>query len=465
MDNAMPSRASMFNANRDNVSTSRNDLNVAQKGDNDKFKESLPTTQNADNAGKTPDEQIMSEPIEEKSDEINVIKDYDWTYSKNKIRRLDDIPYIRVKEFKMIGNTYVSSLMTSTLLFPDIVESNTGQNSFFQKIATSFKDNSFGKFMGDSSAKVANSINKAAQKTGQWVTDQMKSIDQTAYEWGDQDLINNYAFLYLRKPTGFRYRFPYFENNFVSITNDFSDTYTGNDKSPIQEVLRRVGETADAIMQYGNVASVTEPGMYVQRPQFYNFKDTGATFTTEFFLFNTITPNAYVKNLELITRLVIQNTPHRHNRLLVDPPCLYELIVPGRVFYPYAFISELNVKHVGTKRVLKNQEGQNVTVPDAYQVELKFKSLTMEVNNFISYEMGTAGIDIGQRFGVGELFNKGNPPDLTELESATKNQSQEDKYGEKQTQTTNSSNKPNTEPPKNVSTVSRQVYSPNSLVI
>ena len=60
MDNAMPSRASMFNANRDNVSTSRNDLNVAQKGDNDKFKQSLPTTQNADNAGKTPDEQIKA---------------------------------------------------------------------------------------------------------------------------------------------------------------------------------------------------------------------------------------------------------------------------------------------------------------------------------------------------------------------------------------------------------------------
>jgi hypothetical protein len=154
----------MFNANRDNVSTSRNDLNVAQKGDNYKFKQSLPTTQNADNAGKTPDEQIKAEPIQEKSDEINVIKDYDWTYSKNKIRKLDDIPYIKVKEFKMIGNTYVSSLMTSTLLFPDIVESNAGQNSFFQKLATSFKDNSFGKFMGDSSAKVANSINKAAQK-------------------------------------------------------------------------------------------------------------------------------------------------------------------------------------------------------------------------------------------------------------------------------------------------------------
>jgi hypothetical protein len=261
-------------------------------------------------------------------------------------------------------------------------------------------------------------VNKVAQKTGEWVTEQMKSVDQTAYSWGDQDLINNYAFLYLRQPTGYKYRFPYFENNFVSITNDFSDTYSGNDKSPLQEVLRRVGEVAEGAMQWGNVASVTEPGMYVQRPQFYNFKDTGATFTSEFLLFNTITPNAYIKNLELITRLVIQNTPHRHNRLLVDPPCLYEIIVPGRVFYPYAFISELNVKHLGTKRILKNQQNQNVSVPDAYQVEIKFKSLTMEVNNFIAYEMGTAGIKIGQRTGVGELFNKGNTPDTTEMDKA-----------------------------------------------
>jgi hypothetical protein len=182
-------------------------------------------------------------------------------------------------------------------------------------------------------------------------------------------------------------------------------------------VLSRANEVATAAGQYANVASVTEPSMFVQRPQFYNFEDKGSTFTVEFYLFNTITPNAYQKNLELITKLLIQNTPHRHNRLLVDPPCIYELTVPGRVFYPYACIQEFSVKHVGTKRILKNKQGKDVTVPDAYQVEIKFKSLTMEVNNFIVPQMGSSGIDVSKRFGVGSFF-KGTPPDTTEIAKA-----------------------------------------------
>jgi hypothetical protein len=85
---------------------------------------------------------------------------------------------------------------------------------------------------------------------------------------------------------------------------------------------------------------------------------------------------------------------------LVDPPCIYELTVPGRIFYPYACIDEFTVKHVGTKRILKNKQGKDVSVPDAYQIEIKFKSLTMEVNNFIVPQMGSSGIDVSKRYGA-----------------------------------------------------------------
>ena len=381
------------------------------------FTSRLPTTQNVDQSRNFPDSNIKTEPKKEPSKDINIIKDYDWTYSKNKNRKLDEIPYIKIKEFKMMGNTYISSLMTTALLFPDIVESNVGQNSFFEKIGSSFKNNSFGKFMGDSVSKVSTAISNTAQKTSNWVAEQMKAIDDTAGSWKNDDLIKNYSYLYLRKFTGTTYILPYFSNDFVSIRNDFNDTYSGNDKSPIQEVLSRANEVANEFAQYGNVASVTEPGMFVQRPKFYNFRDEGAVFSTEFYLFNTITPDSYLKNLEVITRLIIQNTPHRHNRLLVDPPCIYELTIPGRIFYPYAWIDELTVKHVGTKRILKNNKGKDVSVPDAYHVEIKFKSLTMEVNNFITPEMGTFGINVSQKYGVGSFF-KGTPPDTTEVSRA-----------------------------------------------
>jgi hypothetical protein len=449
----MPSRQSlMMGQNQNNVPEGRNDANVLEKQSNNSYKPEIPVTQNVDSGQNAPSSAIAAEPKKEPSVEINVIKDYDWTYSKNKIRKLNEIPYIKVKEFKLIGNTYISSLMTTALLFPDIVDSNVGQNSFFEKLNSSFKNNSFGKFMGDSVSKVTTAINNTAQKTANWVTEQMKAIDDTANSWSDEQLIKNYSYLYLRRATGTTYRFPYFSNDYVSINNQFSDTYSGNDssKSPIQEVLSRANEVAVGAMQYGNVASVTEPGMFVQRPQFYNFEDKGASFTAEFFLFNTITENAYQKNLDLITKLLIQNTPHRHNRLLVDPPCIYELTVPGRVFYPYACIEEFVVKHVGTKRILKNQQGKEVAVPDAYQVEIKFKSLTMEVNNFIIPQMGSSGINVSKRFGVGSFF-KGTPPDTTEVAKAEAQEKAKTEAGQTQQKQQNDSGNNNTITPREAS--------------
>jgi hypothetical protein len=157
-----------------------------------------------------------------------------------------------------------------------------------------------------------------------------------------------------------------------------------------------------------NLASITEPGMYIQRPKFYNFKDDGYTLAVNFYLFNTITENAYLKNIELVTKLLIQNTPHRHNRILVDPPCIYELTVPGRGFFPYTYISKLDVEHVGTKRVLESSlsNSKKVIVPDAFKVSLEFKSLIMDVNNLFIPEMGSGGIDVNKRFGINELIKE-----------------------------------------------------------
>lgn len=420
MNNSSPSRASeMMNQNTENVPVGRDDSNLLEEKNYNEYTDSTSTTQSVDAKQNNPNVDVATKPNIERSSEINVVRDYDWTYSTNKSRKINEIPYILVKEFKIIGNTYISSLMTTALLYPDIVDSNVGQNSFFQKIASSFSNNSFAKFMGESTSKVTDAVKSTAQKTTNWVKEQMQAIDKTANDWEEEDLIKNYSYLYLRKPTGTSYRFPYFDNDYISIRNNFDDTYSGSekDKSPLQDVLNIVNEKATAAGQYANVASVTEPGMYIQRPKFYNFRDDGTIFSIEFHLFNTITENAYEKNLDLITRLLVQNTPHRHNRLLVDPPCIYEITVPGRVFYPYACMEELTIKHVGTKRILKNSKGKDVPIPDAYQVSIKFKSLTMEVNNFIVPQMGSAGIDISKRYGAGELF-KGTPPDLTQMATA-----------------------------------------------
>jgi hypothetical protein len=389
---------------------------INENNSSEVYKPEQSTSQSVNSTETTKEEAAAKNlPVESFPEEINIIRDYDWTASNNKIKKHQEIPYVKVKEFKMIGNSYISSLMTSALLYPDVVDANLGTDSvagtMMQSIKNSFSDNKFAEFMnsvGNKTADVTNKIKEGTDKIIKGGRNVLSEIDKTAQSWEDKDLIQKYEFLFLRKPTNRKYIFPYFDNDYISVSNVFTDTYEA--QSPWQQALSNVTDILNKTAQMVNFASITEPGMFIQRPKFYNFKDEGLSINVNFLLFNTLSEDAYIDNLNVITKLVIQNTPHRHNRLLVDPPCLYELTVPGRGFFPYTYIKSLEVKHLGTKRIIPNERGKNLIVPDAFEVKIVFESLTMDVNNFFVPEMGDAGIDVTQKFGLGptvikNLFN------------------------------------------------------------
>lgn len=380
--------------------------------DQSSYQPALATNQNVSNAGsrsevemdKTPQEKVVNSTID-------VIRDYDWTYSRNKISRADEVPYVEIKEFKIAGNSYITSLMTSALLFPDVAKANVEalggnyqelSNSFFNAIAN-FKDNTFAKFISQNKQDIISKVANNAKDIGSKFADQVKGIDNSAAAWNIQDLKDNYEYLYIRQPTGRTYRFPHFDNNFINIGNSFDDTYQG-ETTPWQKSLENLSNTVSMAANLTNFASVLEPGMYIQRPKFYNFGNSEYTTAVDFYLFNTLNPNSYIKNLELITKLVIENSPHRFSRILVDPPCIYELTIPGRGFYPYAHISSLQVQHEGTKRILTNANGKKAIIPDAFKVHIEFKSLTTEVNNFFIPQMGDTGINVSKRYGVAKIL-------------------------------------------------------------
>jgi len=383
--------------------------------DDGKYAVSMPSRQSVVNKSNKSAEKTKPSIKPRKENRIDIVKDYDWTYSRNKIAKINEIPYVEVREFKMAGNSYMSSLMTSALLFPDIVASTVDKSSaagaFTNTLKESFADNKFAEFMkniGNKTSNVLNKLEEGAKKASNFVAEQMKAADKTADSWTSDDLRDKYAYLYIRKETGTVYKFPYFNNSFFNFGNSFEETYNSGNKI-LDKIAGGMGEVTENIQDVASMGiALTEPGMYVQRPKFYDFKGSGISVDIEFYLYNTLTMDSYKKNLEFLTKLIIQNTPHRHNRILVDPPCIYELTVPGRGFYPYAYIENLSIDHAGTKRILKNSNGKDAVIPDAYQVKIKFTSLVSEVNNFIIPEMGSAGIDVSKRYGVGELINEAN---------------------------------------------------------
>lgn len=361
------------------------------------------------------DKEVIPVTKTKKIEDINVITDYDWTYSVNKTKR-ETVPRVEIKEFKLAANTYISSLISSTLLFPDILSSSTENvkelsNLLIQSI-TPTGDNQFSKFFNNLGNKTeqfvsgtSDLVNSGVEKISNFVSNQFSKLDNTSSSW-NEDIKNNYSYLYLRVSTGRAYTFPYFGQEYYSIGNSFDDSY--DPQTHGEKILKNLSETAEQLNKLSSLFTATEPGMYVQRPKFYKFADDGNSITVNFILFNTITPNAYIKNLDLITKLIIQNTPHRFNRLLVDPPSIYEVRVPGKCFYPYAYISELSVDHIGVKRMISNK-----IIPDAYSVKIVLKSLTSEVNNFLVPEMGDAGIDVTKRYRILQPNQiKSVPPEL-----------------------------------------------------
>jgi hypothetical protein len=319
-------------------------------------------------------------------DVINIIKDYDWTYSRN--IDIDSVPKIEVKEFKIAGNSYISSLITSALLFPDIGSTTVGQatKDLLGSITDSFKDNKLKDFLSSDVTNIVKNITNNTTDFVSNVANKIKAIDGTASSWPkttDQNnkkvpvLENNYAYLYLRSKTGRTYTFPYFEDDYISIKNEFNDTYSKDYKGLLDlNFFKKASDIIDKAIEF---STITEPGTYIQRPKFYNFNNNGTEIKFSFYLFNTLKSNEYSNNLTLISRLVKANMPKRINRILVDPPCIYELKIPGKGFYPYTYVSLLDVEYVGTKRMV-----DSMIVPDAYKITIQFTSLTMDESNLIN---------------------------------------------------------------------------------
>lgn len=321
---------------------------------------------------------------------FDIISDFDWTTS-NIAPMYDEIPYILMQEFKIGANSQMASLITNAMLIPDVLTSSTRSlekagSSLVGKAKQYTNDNAFSKFMDamqKTSGGISDKLTKSLEKGGNALQNMFSGLDKTTDKWADQSLAQIYKFLYIRKETNRWYKFPFFQNKGFSVSNSFEDSMTSPSEGIAEALFKGYGEAIQNIAKVANVTALTEPGSYIQRPQFYNFSNESASFSITFHLYNTINENAFVRNNVFLQTLIVQNTPHRHNRLLVDPPCIYEVTVPGKGFYPFCYISNLTVNYKGVQRILGADSGKQIIVPDAFEVTIDLKSLTKDVNNFM----------------------------------------------------------------------------------
>ena len=317
---------------------------------------------------------------------INIINDYDWTYSENKKRYEDlnqeGIPRIELMEMRIKASTMLSKLRSLISSGGDITSALTGSaKDIVNAVATAIALPGAGEVINNTVGKVGDQVEKVAREieklVGKYGTGYIPNGNPQS------KFLKPYSQLYLTEPTNIKYTLPYFDNEFLSVSNDFSDyaSKTGISDNPnmIEKLIQGGTNLIDNVAGSAlSLAQVAQPGVYVERPKFYNFDSLAESITIKFPLLNTLNVGAYKRNLEFINRLVLMNKPHRINKVLVDPPAIYSVNQTGVAYYPYAYISRLSVTHVGTKRII----GSDV-VPDAFLITITLQPLTSNANNYM----------------------------------------------------------------------------------
>jgi len=202
------------------------------------------------------------------------------------------------------------------------------------------------------------------------------------------------------------FNFPFFNDNIRSFSNTFGDTFqsgiggSGGIGSDFYEGAKTLAGGAAQALNITDMDTATKafqqvgkrdfsgamktmgsggsPGTYVESPMFYQFEKNDGPLEVSFVLSNTINPDSIEKNKKLIHKLTEINRPLRRNSIAVDPPRIYQVKVPGHRFIRWAYCSQFSSSMIGTRR-----EINGVIVPEAYQINMSFQSLTLEHAGFL----------------------------------------------------------------------------------
>jgi len=238
-------------------------------------------------------------------------------------------------------------------------------------------------------------INKNAGGVVDKVSEKLRDIANGISE-GDDELLNSHNLnalqgIYLTKPTGFQYRLP-------SYIPSQSTSSKWGDQSSSNLVGKFVQGTQEVASQAAEILNITQPGVYIENPQYFQNEGGGETKTIKFPLINTIkrqSTSSIQANYELLWLLMFQNKPYKTSFARTPPPKIYTISVPGQFSFPYAYISKLEINFLGTIRrtdvavpVISKSEPSKIKpttikapIPDAYEVTIEFTSLIGDYGN------------------------------------------------------------------------------------
>lgn len=330
---------------------------------------------------------------------IDVRGDFAWTISARQKADPDNprnkVPGLVLKEKRITTNTIITDIASSIFAGNEVFKEfgadiESSINSAVDLIpegpgVTRGTQTRLKAFLSKYFSAVENVAN-TAESSGRRVINEFQSNTDSAFT---TDELKPYSYLYLTKPTGFNYTLPYLTDSYNTTDNRFSRG--GADSVVGSGIANTANDLASTVAGIGNLLSL-KPGTYIERSQQYVFDDEQSKqFEISFPLLNTQDVSDIEANWALLFGLIYQNTPGRLTRSALDLPVIYEVNLPGNFYYPFAYISKLDISFLGTRRVmsvniprLDDLTQIETIVPDAYQVNMTIKTLNMPTKNFLT---------------------------------------------------------------------------------
>lgn len=218
----------------------------------------------------------------------------------------------------------------------------------------------------------------------------------------NSDFLTPYSFLYFTEATEKSYVFPLLSStDLLNVTNSYADAKTA--EIPFFNGLPEFIKTGtEALMGVNNIINafsdsqniVTEE-YHLEMAKAFNFNGDGQEVTSNFVLFNTIKKDAWKKHYRFLLTFLIRNLPFKVSPYSYVPPLLYDIIIPGTKHLPLCYVSNISIQSLGQIRNLRMDDFiksslghtspnvMNVSVPEAWNVSIKFKCLLSNTANLI----------------------------------------------------------------------------------
>lgn len=368
---------------------------------------SSPKVVNTDIAGNLLPARVYS-PIQA-IDIIDVVNQFNWT--KSPITSRDNTPFIQLIEKRLVMNSNVSNIANSvfaSLGSGEVLTSTVGDVAKYlanspvgKQVINAITGLTPGEFGQAAATGVAGS---APVQTAESIANQVNKFFRENFQTFNNSVLNPYELLYATESTGFAYKIPYFDNQYNTGSISF-----GEGEANIASGFAGIaGAFASGI---AGLTGGLKPGTYIEKAKQYSMGDRGRTVNVKFPLLNTGKYQDILDNWQLIFGLIYQNRPGRVTRAIIDMPVIYEVLIPGVTYMPYAYINSLTISFLGSRRTMQievpiyNNDVTSPTVletiiPDAYQVEFTIEGMNEETRNLLYANTVSRPVTVGRTQGV-----------------------------------------------------------------